>query len=237
MIRSTYVDISSIATIDGDTVTLHLTDGGPGDQDGVANGVIVDPVIPARAAMVPSTPSITNLPASGTVGGSFIAVVSTTGDGVTSVTSSTTGVCTVSGSVVSYVGAGTCTLVAHVAAGTNYTSGTGTDQSVSVNAVPPTSLIVTTTSLPAGSLHTKATKALYSATLSAAGGNAPCKWSLVPGSTLPPGLKLKPTGLISGKATVTGTFSFTVQVVDTKTKTKPAVQHTATRALSITITN
>lgn len=42
------VDVSSIATITGDTIVMHLTDGGFGDEDGIANGVIVDPVIPVR---------------------------------------------------------------------------------------------------------------------------------------------------------------------------------------------
>ena len=87
----------------------------------------------------PTTPSISNLPASGTFGGSFTPTVSTTGDGTTSVTSSTTSVCTVdpTSGLVSYVGAGTCTLVAHVAAGTNYSSADGADQSFSVAAVKP----------------------------------------------------------------------------------------------------
>ena len=45
-INGSYVDVTSIATISGNTVTLHLTDGGLGDEDGTANGVIVDPVVP-----------------------------------------------------------------------------------------------------------------------------------------------------------------------------------------------
>ena len=87
----------------------------------------------------PSTPSISNLPTSATYGGSFTPTVSTTGDGTTSVTSSTTSVCTVdpASGLVSYVGAGTCTLDAHVAAGTNYSSADGADQSFSVAAVKP----------------------------------------------------------------------------------------------------
>jgi len=57
------------------------------------------------------------------------------------------------------------------------------------------------------------------------------------GSTpLPTGLKLSSKGVISGKATTAGTFPFTVQVMDTKTKTKPPTQNTATAKLSITIT-
>lgn len=79
----------------------------------------------------------------------------------------------------------------------------------------------------------------YAATLTAAGGNPPYKWSVSAGA-LPPGLKLdKGTGVISGRASATGVFSFTIRVVDTKTKktkTGPSTQNTATTALSITIT-
>ena len=51
-----------------------------------------------------STPSISNLPASGVVGGGFTATVATTGDGTKSVTSNSTSVCTADGLTVSYVG-------------------------------------------------------------------------------------------------------------------------------------
>ncbi len=100
------------------------------------------------AQAVPSTPTISNLPAGGTFGGGFTATVSTTGDGVKSVTSNSTGVCTVIGLVVSYVGVGTCSLTAHVAAGTNFSSATGTAQTFSIaQAVPSTPTI---SNLPAG---------------------------------------------------------------------------------------
>jgi hypothetical protein len=52
-----YVDVSSIATINGDIVTLHLVDGGLGDADGVADGTIIDPVIPVQL-QGPGTPAI-----------------------------------------------------------------------------------------------------------------------------------------------------------------------------------
>jgi len=80
----------------------------------------------------PSTPIITNLPSSGTYGGSFTPTVTTTGDGQTSVSSATTNVCTVSSGTVNYVGVGTCTLVAHVGTGTNYASADGSSQSFTV---------------------------------------------------------------------------------------------------------
>jgi hypothetical protein len=59
-----YVDLTSIATITGNTITLHITDGGVGDSDGAANGTIVDPVIPAFAVPLRNTapPVISGFP-------------------------------------------------------------------------------------------------------------------------------------------------------------------------------
>jgi hypothetical protein len=94
---------------------------------------------------------------------------------------------------------------------------------------------VTTESLPEGTVYTKTNKALYAATLVAAGGKPPYKWSLASGAKLPPGLKLSSKGTITGKATTAGTYTLTVQAVDTKTKTKPPTQNKATAALSIAI--
>ena len=47
------INVTSNATITGNIVTLNLTDGGLGDADGVANGVIVDPVVPLVETTVP----------------------------------------------------------------------------------------------------------------------------------------------------------------------------------------
>ena len=80
------------------------------------------------------TVSISNLPASGTYGGSFTPTYTVTpGDaGATSVTSNSTAICTVTGSTVNYVGIGTCSLTAHVAATTNYTAASGTAQTFTI---------------------------------------------------------------------------------------------------------
>jgi len=94
---------------------------------------------------------------------------------------------------------------------------------------------ITTTSLPSGSVYSRSNKVLYSVKLAASGGNRPYTWSLASGSILPPGLMLSSTGLISGRAKVAGTYSFTVQVVDRKTRTRPPTQNTASATLSITI--
>ena len=71
--------------------------------------------------------------------------------------------------------------------------------------------LVTTTSVPAGTVGTA-----YNQTLVATSGTAPFIWSVVLGSgALPDGLTLDPnTGVISGTPTATGTFNFTVRVTD-----------------------
>ena len=93
-------------------------------------------------------------------------------------------------------------------------------------------LSITTASLPGGTLHSSSELA-YSATLHATAGRAPYRWSRIKGS-LPTGLTLSTGGVISGRATKVGTFSFVVRVSDTKTST--LVQATVTRGLSIKIT-
>ena len=90
-------------------------------------------------------------------------------------------------------------------------------------------LQVTTASLPAGTVKQK-----YSATLKASGGNPPYKWSVTTGH-LPTGVRLRSTGLLTGKPRVSGTFTFTVKVLDHKTRTKPHTQRTTSRSLSITV--
>ncbi len=96
----------------------------------------------------PTTPTIGNLPTGGAFfGGGFAAAVkgtNTDDDGVEYVTSNSTGVCTVSGNLtVDYVGVGTCSLTAQVAAGTNYLAGAGGAQSFAVVPAPPSAPTVT----------------------------------------------------------------------------------------------
>ena len=85
----------------------------------------------------PSAPTIANLPSSGTFGALFTAIVDTTGDGTTSVTSDSPDVCTASGLVVSYVGVGRCSLTAHVTEGPNYTGAAGSPQTFAVDRAAP----------------------------------------------------------------------------------------------------
>ena len=114
------------------TFTVAATnDVGTGSSSAASNAVT-----PAVILITPTTPTISNLPASGAVGGGFTATVSTTGDGTKSVTSNATSVCTVSGFAVTYVSVGTCSLTAHVAAGSNYAAASGTAQTFAITAAP-----------------------------------------------------------------------------------------------------
>jgi hypothetical protein len=87
--------------------------------------------------------------------------------------------------------------------------------------IPP--LVVTTSSLPSGSVGSP-----YSQTLVATGGQGATTWSLTSGA-LPPGISLgATTGVLSGSTTTVGTSSFTVTATD-------AASTTATAALSIIV--
>jgi uncharacterized repeat protein (TIGR03803 family) len=89
-----------------------------------------------------------------------------------------------------------------------------------------TSLQITTTSLPSGTVSVP-----YSATLAATGGLPPYTWAVTQGS-LPAGLTLNAsTGMISGTPTTAGTSDFTVQVSDSESP--PGI---ASAPLSITVT-
>ncbi len=57
-----------------------------------------------------------------------------------------------------------------------------------------------------------------SSTLSASGGLTPYSWALAGGSSLPPGLSLSSGGVISGIPTSPGTFAFTVNVTDGRSR-------------------
>jgi hypothetical protein len=90
---------------------------------------------------------------------------------------------------------------------------------------PPANLVITTTSLPAGTVGVA-----YSATLTATGGVPAYTWAISVGS-LPNGLSLAPsTGVISGTPTGTGTAFFTALVTDSQ---QPP--DSDSKALSITV--
>jgi hypothetical protein len=113
------------------TLTAHVA---AGSEYWAADGAAQTATV-ARAQA--TAPSISNLPATGTIGGSFTPSVVTSGDGVKWVTSSTASVCTVDGTgKVDFIAAGTCTLLPRVAIGANYVGGAGSAQSFTVLKTP-----------------------------------------------------------------------------------------------------
>jgi len=86
--------------------------------------------------------------------------------------------------------------------------------------VDPAPLVVTTTGdLPGGKVNID-----YSQQLVATGGRTPYTWALATGP-LPPGLTLNTqTGVISGRPTATGAFTFTVSVTDATPSTATSAQ-------------
>lgn len=85
-------------------------------------------------------------------------------------------------------------------------------------------LSITTAALGDGYLTT-----VYSQTLAATGGKSPYIWSLNTGSTLPAGLSVSTSGVISGTPTSTGTTSVTFKVTDSTTPNAAS----STKAISI----
>ena len=75
----------------------------------------------------------------------------------------------------------------------------------------PPSLEILTTIVPVATVGTN-----YSTQLQASGGVPPYTWSVTAGA-LPAGFNLSSSGVLSGDATAVGSFSFTVQVVDSST--------------------
>ena len=114
---------------------------------------------------------------------------------------------------------GTSTLTVQVSDATSQTA----NKSLSITVAP--GLSVTTASLSNATAGSN-----YNANLSAGGGTGPYNWSLSSGS-LPNGLTLTISGVLSGTPTASGTFTFTVQVTDS---TSPTPQ-TATKTLSLAV--
>jgi hypothetical protein len=97
-----------------------------------------------------------------------------------------------------------------------YDSLPGQGTSLSGNGIAASSLLISSSpTLPQATQN-----AAYLATLAASGGVGPYTWSLAAGSTLPSGLTLSSSGVISGTVSSTVTaqnYTFTIQVTDNST--------------------
>jgi hypothetical protein len=131
---TTTLDATGVAQFDISTLpvgTNSLTGSYSGDSNYLAStsAAVSETIIQATPTI-----SIGNIPASAIYNGSFTGTYIYSGNGspTETVASSTTGVCKVSGNLVSYVGVGTCKLTAGATATTDYTAATGSPQSFTV---------------------------------------------------------------------------------------------------------
>ena len=90
---------------------------------------------------------------------------------------------------------------------------------------PLAPLFITATAVPPAFINTS-----YSLTLAATGGTAPYTWALASG-TLPAGLNISASGVISGTPTAVGSTAFNVQVTDSQTPT--AAVNTALTTITV----
>ena len=111
-------------------------------------------------------------------------------------------------------------------------------QQTTTTAPPPLPLAITTAAPPGGTVGISYAGSGFS--LAASGGVAPYKWSwaAAPGSSLPSGLNLAPSGLISGTPQVALSYAVTVTVIDSAPKPAHAsLDYQITVADVLTITS
>jgi len=169
------------------------------------------------AAAVPLGNSLTNAATSSLAGGSY---------GAISYTSSNAGVATVSGAgVITPVAAGTSTIIATQAA----VAGVNAQASQSYTLTVTSAMNITPASLLAATVGTA-----YSQQLTANGGIGPYAFAV--SGTVPAGMALSASGVLSGTPTAAGSFALTVQVTDTRqfTATKNYTLSVAAATLALT---
>ncbi len=103
------------------------------------------------------------------------------------------------------------TVTAQSTATVTATSVNTPSQNASVTITLNPALAITTSTLPSGTVKTA-----YSSTFASTGGSGGLTWAITSG-TLPAGLTLNASGVLSGTPTAFGTFPFTISVTDAAT--------------------
>ncbi|MFN3778955.1 MAG: IPT/TIG domain-containing protein [Brevundimonas aurantiaca] len=123
-------------------------------------------------------------------------------------TSATTGVCTVSGTSVTLLSPGTCTLNADQAGDANWNAATQVQRSFTVTAA--------TLSVTPGAATGTSVGGAFSQSNPASGGTAPYVYALASGA-LPAGVSLNTaTGAVTGTPTTAGAFAYAIQATDSQ---------------------
>ena len=211
------------AAVNAASLTFKVTDSG---QPAQSQSATLTLTITAAAPVITTT----SLP-NGQVGTAYSAMLAATG-GTTPYTWSLTSGTLPAGLSLSASGviSGTPTATVNAASLTFKVTDSGQPAqsqsatlTLTITAAAP---VITTTSLPNGQVGTA-----YSAALAATGGTTPYTWSLTSG-TLPAGLSLSASGVISGTPTATvNAASLTFKVTDSG---QPAQSQSATLTLTIT---
>jgi Putative Ig domain len=176
-------------------------------------------VVTSATVALQVAPAVTTVTSSGTM--QFVSVVTNTSN--TTVTWSAS-MGTISASGVYQAPAVTAKTTATVTATSNADSTKSAKASLTLVPAGSIPLVVASTSLQQATAG-----ASYSTMLSGSGGTTPYTWTLTSGS-LPSGISMQNSGLLSGTTSQTGTFTFTVQVADSSSP-----KQTALRLLQITV--
>jgi len=234
---------------DDTSITAYAPLGEAPDTEAVTVTTIGGTSAPTPADVFTYTATATNTPGAPTIGGAtggdttatvrFTAPNSDGGSPITSYTvTASDGTNPANGSQTAS-GASSPITVPGLTNGDSYTfavtatniNGTG-PASASSSPVVPAAPVVVTFSITTTALPNATRGVAYNVQLHATGAAAPYRWKLI--GSLPRGLRLHPTGLLSGTARITsqpGAYVFTVQA--TSKKLKGSSRQTATQTLSL----